>query len=48
VRDVFYLTDQSGRRIEDAARLRELRAGAVLVKHFTHLLPQARTRNPPW
>ena len=40
-RDIFYLTDQNGRRIEDPARLRELRAGAVLVKHFTHLLPQS-------
>jgi glutamate-ammonia-ligase adenylyltransferase len=41
VRDVFYLTDQYGQRIDDPARLRELRAGAVLVKHFTHLLPHS-------
>ncbi len=42
--DSLYVTDTSGEKITDAARLRELRATIVLIKHFTHLLP--RSPNP--
>jgi glutamate-ammonia-ligase adenylyltransferase len=41
VQDTFYLTDTSGHKIEAPARLRELRAATVLVKHYTHLLPHS-------
>lgn len=44
VQDVLYVTDSNGRKITDAQRQRELRAAAVLIKHFTHLLP--RCPNP--
>src|SRR5690606_6219637 len=30
-----------GEKITDATRLKELRAAVVLIKHFTHLLPQS-------
>jgi [glutamine synthetase] adenylyltransferase / [glutamine synthetase]-adenylyl-L-tyrosine phosphorylase len=39
--DVFYVTDANGNKIEDIARQRELRAAIVLIKHFTHLLPNS-------
>ncbi len=41
VHDVLYVTDTSNRKITDADKLRELRAAIVLVKHFTHLLPNS-------
>ncbi len=40
--DTLLVTDaQSGEKILDAARLQELQAAVVLIKHFTHLLPAA-------
>jgi [glutamine synthetase] adenylyltransferase / [glutamine synthetase]-adenylyl-L-tyrosine phosphorylase len=39
--DTLYLTDRHGRKVTDPRRQRELRAATALVKHFTHLLPQA-------
>ncbi|KPL72986.1 hypothetical protein ADM99_05700 [Leptolinea tardivitalis] len=39
--DVFYVTDENGNRIEDPGKQRELRAAIVLIKHFTHLLPNS-------
>ncbi len=44
VRDTLYVTDARGQKITDPDRQRRLRAAAVLVKHFTHLLP--RSPNP--
>ena len=41
VRDILYVTDARGRRVASPERERELRAATVLVKHFTHLLPQS-------
>ena len=41
VRDILHVTDARGRRITSPERERELRAATVLVKHFTHLLPQS-------
>jgi glutamate-ammonia-ligase adenylyltransferase len=41
VRDLLHVTDARGRRITSPERERELRAATVLVKHFTHLLPQS-------
>ena len=41
VRDILHVTDALGRRITSPERERELRAATVLVKHFTHLLPQS-------
>ena len=44
--DTLLVTDaHSGEKILDAARLQELQAAVVLIKHFTHLLPAAP--NPP-
>ncbi len=40
-RDVFFVTDANGNRIEDDMKQRELRAAIVLIKHFTHLLPNS-------
>ena len=40
VHDEFYLTDSRGRKLGEA-RQEELRAATVLVKHFTHLLPNS-------
>lgn len=37
--DTLWVVDAQGRKIVDPARLNELRAAAVLIKHFTHLLP---------
>ncbi len=40
--DTLLVTDaHSGEKILDAARLQELQAAVVLIKHFTHLLPAA-------
>lgn len=39
VADVLYVTNEQGSKISDTERQRELRAAAVLIKHFTHLLP---------
>ncbi len=39
VSDTLFVTDENGQKITDPERVRELRAAAVLVKHFTHLLP---------
>src|SRR5690606_11340653 len=44
VYDTLFVTDTSGRKISDPERQRELRSAVVLIKHFTHLLPQ--TPNP--
>ncbi|MCD6290336.1 MAG: glutamine synthetase adenylyltransferase [Anaerolineae bacterium] len=44
VRDTLYVTDSRGQKITAPERQRQLRAAAVLVKHFTHLLP--RSPNP--
>ncbi|PWH12135.1 MAG: glutamine synthetase adenylyltransferase [Anaerolineae bacterium] len=40
-KDVLYVTDAEGRKIESPQRQRELRAAIVLIKHFTHLLPHS-------
>jgi len=39
VADTLYVTDEHGSKITDPDRQRELSAAAVLIKHFTHLLP---------
>lgn len=39
--DTLYVTDAQGRKIVDPAKQRELQAATVLIKHFTHLLPQS-------
>ncbi len=39
--DTLHVTDESGRKITDTRRLVELRAAVILIKHFTHLLPQS-------
>ena len=41
IHDVLWVTDAQGRKITDPGKQRELRAATVLVKHFTHLLPQS-------
>jgi len=41
VHDTLYLCDAQGRKITAPEKQRELRAATVLVKHFTHLLPQS-------
>ncbi len=37
--DTFWVTNAQRRKIDDEARLRDLRVAAALIKHFTHLLP---------
>jgi glutamate-ammonia-ligase adenylyltransferase len=37
--DTFWVTDAQRHKIDDEARLRDLRVAAALIKHFTHLLP---------
>jgi glutamate-ammonia-ligase adenylyltransferase len=44
VDDLLYVTDETGNKISNPEKLRELRTAAVLIKHFTHLLP--RSPNP--
>lgn len=39
IQDTLYVTDESGNKIIDIEKQRELRAATVLIKHFTHLLP---------
>ena len=39
IHDVLFVTDARGNKIVDPDRQQELRAAAVLIKHFTHLLP---------
>jgi glutamate-ammonia-ligase adenylyltransferase len=41
VHDTLYVTDADGRKITAPDKQRELRAATVLIKHFTHLLPQS-------
>lgn len=41
INDILYITNAQGGKIENPDRQRELRAAAVLIKHFTHLLPQS-------
>lgn len=40
VRDTLYVTGPNGQKILSPDKLRELRAATVMIKHFTHLLPQ--------
>ena len=44
VNDLIFVTDKDGRKITSYQKQRELRTAAVLIKHFTHLLP--RCPNP--
>jgi len=44
VQDTLYVTDAHRRKITSPKKQRELRVAAVLIKHFTHLLP--RSPNP--
>ncbi len=37
--DLLYVTNEDGMKITSPEKQRELRAAAVLIKHFTHLLP---------
>ncbi len=39
--DTLWVVDAQGRKIVEPQRLNELRAAAVLIKHFTHLLPSS-------
>ena len=39
--DTLYVTNSVGEKITDSTQLNELRAAVVLIKHFTHLLPQS-------
>ena len=39
--DTMWVVDEGGSKIEEASRLNRLRAAVVLIKHFTHLLPQS-------
>ncbi len=39
VRDTFWLTDQSGHKIQSKERVQQLRVATSLIKQFTHLLP---------
>ena len=41
VQDTLYITNARGKKITNPQEQRELRAAAVLTKHFTHLLPNA-------
>lgn len=44
VNDLLFVTDKDGHKITSYQKQRELRTAAVLIKHFTHLLP--RCPNP--
>jgi glutamate-ammonia-ligase adenylyltransferase len=44
VDDLLYVNDENGKKITSPEKQRELRTAAVLIKHFTHLLP--RSPNP--
>jgi glutamate-ammonia-ligase adenylyltransferase len=39
--DILYVTNEKGEKIVTPEKQRELRAAAVLIKHFTHLLPHS-------
>jgi [glutamine synthetase] adenylyltransferase / [glutamine synthetase]-adenylyl-L-tyrosine phosphorylase len=39
--DILHVTDADGKKITSPEKQRELRAAVVLIKHFTHLLPQS-------
>jgi glutamate-ammonia-ligase adenylyltransferase len=39
--DILHVTDENGEKITSPEKQRELRAAVVLIKHFTHLLPQS-------
>lgn len=41
VHDILYVTDAHGMKIVAPEKQRELRAAVVLIKHFTHLLPNS-------
>lgn len=41
VQDVLFVTDANGNKIVTIEKQRELRAAIVLIKHFTHLLPNS-------
>ena len=41
VSDTLHVTDDFGQKITEPRRLSELRAAVILIKHFTHLLPQS-------
>lgn len=41
VLDTLYVTDDSGGKITDPDRQHQLRVAVVLIKHFTHLLPNS-------
>ena len=41
IRDTFWLSGQSGEKIEAERRLRQIEAAALLIKRFTNLLPLA-------
>ena len=41
VSDILFVTDQEGKKVTDEDQLKELRATIVLIKHFTHLLPES-------
>ena len=41
VHDVLYVTDASGHKITVPEKQHQLRVAAVLIKHFSHLLPQS-------
>ncbi|MBN2002534.1 MAG: glutamine synthetase adenylyltransferase [Anaerolineae bacterium] len=41
VHDILYVTDANGKKITAPKRQHQLRVASVLIKHFTHLLPQS-------
>jgi glutamate-ammonia-ligase adenylyltransferase len=41
VRDILYVTDARRQKITSPNKQRELRVATVLIKHFTHLLPNS-------
>jgi glutamate-ammonia-ligase adenylyltransferase len=41
VYDTLYVTDSSGAKVTNPDAQKELRTAVVLIKHFTHLLPQS-------
>ena len=41
VRDTFWFTDASGRKIESEDRLRQIRVAAALIRQFAYTLPSA-------
>ncbi len=41
VHDLLYVTDANGKKITSPERQHQLRVASVLIKHFTHLLPQS-------